>query len=189
MARLQIAMRELVPELGQRPGWRPQHTATTVNADICWRDCIDALSAAHQGLAEWAEAAAAATAAELAAIGADELPLTLIHGDFASWNVHYVGAELVGVIDFGLSHLDSRPYELAIARTYRAVEVRDGFRDELARVGSPLTDLEERAIEPIQRAFRVDMVAWALDAGLRTGRFDVEMIESQLARTGTSRPR
>jgi hypothetical protein len=101
--------------------------------------------------------------------------------------VHYEGGRLAGVIDFGLTRLDSRPYELAIARTYRSPEMRDGYRDELVRLGWPLTDLEEAAIDPIYRAFRLDMVAWGLDVGRRTGRFDIDTIESHLARTGVDR--
>jgi len=62
------------------------------------------------------------------------LPITLIHGDFAEWNVHYRHGRLAGVIDFGLTHQDTRPYELAIARTYRAPETADAHRGELARL-------------------------------------------------------
>lgn len=182
LARLHVAMRELGAELGQRPGWRPQHTGITVHVGLDWEEGLAALDAQHPRLAAWADAAATAVAAELASIGAADLPVTLVHGDFASWNVHYDGPRLAGVIDFGLCHLDSRPYELAIARTYRAPEMRDGYRDELARRGWPLDDLEERSIEPIDRAFRVDMVAWQLRLGLRKGSFDAEMIERQLQR-------
>jgi phosphotransferase family enzyme len=45
-----------------------------------------------------------------AAIGAAELPVTVIHGDFAEQNVHYRHGRLAGVIDFGLTRQDSRPY-------------------------------------------------------------------------------
>jgi hypothetical protein len=49
------------------------------------------------------------------------------------WNVHYRRGRLAGVIDFGLAHLDSRPWELAVARTYRAPEaigIGDGHRGD-----------------------------------------------------------
>ena len=111
-----------------------------------------------------------------------------MHGDFAEWNVHYEGNRLAGIIDFGLTHLDSRPYELAIARTYRSPETIDAYREELAANGWPLTELEEACIEPIHHAFRVDMVAWQLDLGQRTGAYDFAMIDRQLARTGTAPP-
>jgi Ser/Thr protein kinase RdoA (MazF antagonist) len=135
-----------------------------------------------------AQAAAGQTRAALAAIGAGELPTTVIHGDFAEWNVHYRHGRLAGVIDFGLAHQDSRPYELAIARTYRAPEATDAYRDELACSGWPLSALEEAAIMPIYHAFRVDMAAWELDHGLKTGQYNLPAIERQLSRTGTPPP-
>jgi len=64
-----------------------------------------------------ADAAAVQAQQALEAIGARDLPVTVVHGDFAEWNVHYQHGRLAGVIDFGLTHLDTRPYELAIART------------------------------------------------------------------------
>ena len=133
-------------------------------------------------------AAAERTREALAAIGAAELPVTVIHGDFAEWNVHYTHGMLAGVIDFGLTHLDSRPYELAIARTYRAPEATDAYRAELARLGWPLTDLEQAAIHPVYLSFRVGMAAWPMEAGRRTGNYDLAAIERQLCRTDTPPP-
>lgn len=71
----------------------------------------------------------------LAAIGADELPVTVVHGDFHEQNVHYEHGHLAGVIDFGLTHLDSRPYELAIARTWRSPETIAAYGEESGRCG------------------------------------------------------
>lgn len=139
-------------------------------------------------LAEWAATAAADARRALIAIGADDLPTMVVHGDFHEGNVHYDRQELAGVIDFGLTHLDSRPYELAIARTYRAPEAVAAYREELARGDWPLTELEEASLEPINHAFRVDMVAWQLDHGRRVGAYDTEMVERQLLRTPTPRP-
>lgn len=59
---------------------------------------------------------------------------------------------------------------------------------ELERIGWPLSDLEVAAIDPIYRAFRVDMVAWALHDGLEDGSFDSAMIERQLQRTAGDAP-
>lgn len=188
LARINVALRDLGQQLGQRPGWRPQHHAVSIHTDIDWDDCLDACSAVDAALASWAAAAAVQTREALAALGADDLPVTVVHGDFTEWNVHYENDRLAGVIDFGLTHLDSRPYELAIARAYRAPEVIDSYRAELARSGWPLSELEERAIVPINRAFRVDMVAWQLDHGRRTGDYDTAMIRRQLQRTGTTPP-
>jgi hypothetical protein len=93
-----------------------------------------------------------------------------------------------GVIDFGLTHLDSRPYELAIARTYRAPETAAAYGAEAARLGWPLTELEQAAAEPVYQAFRLDMAVWAVHYGLRAGRPDLAAVERQLQRTGTPPP-
>jgi homoserine kinase type II len=186
LARLHVAMRDLGGQLGQRPWWRPQHTAVTCHEDIDWDACLRDLAQAHPELANWARHAAEDTHEKLAALGAADLPLTVVHGDFAEWNVHYDGDRLAGVVDFGLTHLDSRPYELAIARTYRSPEAVDAYRDELASSHWPLSELEEAAIAPVYWAFRVDMVAWQLALGRRQGFYDVATIEGQLVRTGTT---
>jgi Ser/Thr protein kinase RdoA (MazF antagonist) len=188
LARLHVALRGLGEQIGQRPGWQAQHTGVTVHTAIDWAACVRGLTDVSPRLGAWAAAAAAQTSDALAAIGAAELPVTVVHGDFAEWNVHYDDRRLAGIIDFGLAHLDSRPYELAIARTYRSPEVIDGYRKELARGGWPLSELEEAAIEPVYRAFRVDMAAWQMDHGRRTGDYDLAMIERQLSRTGTAPP-
>jgi Ser/Thr protein kinase RdoA (MazF antagonist) len=155
---------------------------------VDWTACIRALADRSRRLAAWAEAAAEQTQGALAAIGADALPVTVVHGDFASWNVHYQHGRLAGVIDFGLTHVDNRPYELAIARTWRAPAMIETYRTELATLGWPLSDLEEAAILPLYHAFRLDQIAWLVTDGLRTGQYDLAAIELQLARTGTSDP-
>jgi Ser/Thr protein kinase RdoA (MazF antagonist) len=188
LARLHLALRELGPRIGQRPGWRAQHEDVTVHTSLDWAAGLRGLAEASPRHAAWAGAAAAESRAALAAIGAHELPVMVVHGDFTEWNVHYDGGRLAGVIDFGLTHLDSRPYELAIARTYRAPEAARAYRAELARLGWPLTELEEAALGPVYRAFRVDMIAWQVRQGAETGDYDLAMIERQLARTGTAQP-
>ncbi len=188
MARVDVALRDLTETLGQRPGWRAQHAATTVHAAIDWGACLAEFTGCDPRLAGWAAAAAAEVRAVLASIGAEALPLTVVHGDLAEWNVHYLDGRLAGVVDFALTHLDSRPYELAIARTWRAPEAIEAYADELARHGWPLTQLEQAAIGPVNQAFRVDMVAWELDQGRRTGAYDIRMIERQLRLTGVPEP-
>jgi homoserine kinase type II len=188
LARLELALRGLGERIGQRPGWRPQRSGVAAHAALDWPASVRQLTAVSPRLAAWAQAAAERTGAALDAIGADELPVTVIHGDFAEWNVHYQDGRLAGVIDFGLAHQDSRPYELAIARTYRAPETADAYRAELARCGWPLSALEEAAIRPVYHAFRLDMAAWEIDDGRQAGRYDLTAIERQLTRTGTPPP-
>jgi Ser/Thr protein kinase RdoA (MazF antagonist) len=186
LARLHVALRGLGERIGQRPGWRAQQDSVTVHTDIDWQACVRGLAAVSPRLGRWASAAAGDVREGLAAVGASSLPLMVVHGDFAEWNVHYRHRRLAGVIDFGLAHLDSRPYELAVARTWRAPAAISAYRTELARSGWPLTALEEAAIIPVYRAFRLDMTAWLLDEALRTHDYDLPAIERQLARTGTT---
>jgi Ser/Thr protein kinase RdoA (MazF antagonist) len=189
LARLHLALRDLGPRIGQRPGWRPQHAGPTVHTGLDWAACVSDLLAVSPRLGEWAQAAATQIGGSLAAIGASALPLTVVHGDFAEWNVHYGPRDqLAGVIDFGLTHLDSRPYELAIARTYRAPQAAAAYGAELAALGWPLTDLEQAAIEPVYRAFRLDQAAWSVHDGLRAGQIDLAAVERHLVRTGTPAP-
>jgi Ser/Thr protein kinase RdoA (MazF antagonist) len=188
LARLNLALRGLGEQIGQRPGWRAQHAGETVHTSIDFDACARALTEVSARLGGWAGAAAAQARDALAAIGAGGLPVLVVHGDFHEQNVHYAHGRLAGVIDFGLTHLDSRPYELAIARTYRAPEAVATYRSELARGGWPLSPLEEAALGPVSSAFRVDMATWFMDHGRRTGRYDLAMIERQLSRTGTVPP-
>jgi Ser/Thr protein kinase RdoA (MazF antagonist) len=188
LARLHVALRGLGERLGQRPGWRAQHDNVSVHTSVDWQACVHGLTAVSPRLGRWALAAAEDISAALAAAGAVSLPLTIVHGDFAEWNVHYRRRRLAGVIDFGLTHLDSRPYELAIARTWRAPDAVRAYQQELARSGWPLTAMEEAAINPVYRAFRLDMTMWLLDQALRTREYDLPTIERQLARTATPPP-
>jgi homoserine kinase type II len=188
LAQLHLALRGLDERLGQRAGWRAQHQGVTLQTAMDWTACVQSLTIISPRLGAWALAAADRTREALAALGAEALPVMVVHGDFAPWNVHYQRGRLAGVIDFGLAHLDSRPYELAIARTWRAPAAIDAYRMELARLGWPLSDLEEAAIQPLYHAFRLDQIAWPITHGLRTGEFDLAVIERQLSRTGTSPP-
>jgi Ser/Thr protein kinase RdoA (MazF antagonist) len=188
LARLHVALRGLGERIGQRPGWRAQHDGVSAHTGIDWQACMRGLASVSPRLSYWASAATEDIRAALAAIGADGLPLTVVHGDFAEWNVHYQHRRLAGVIDFGLTHLDSRPYELAVARTWRAPDAASAYQKELARSGWPLTALELAAVTPVYRAFRLDMTVWLLDQGLRTGNYDLAAIERQLARTATTPP-
>jgi aminoglycoside phosphotransferase (APT) family kinase protein len=185
LARLHVALRPLAERIGQRPRWRQLDDGLPIMTPTNWRAGLNELSTSHPALAEWAAVAATSTADELAALGATDLPLTVIHGDFmADQNVHYDRTRFVGVIDFGVAHLGIRPYELISARSYRAPELRSAYVDELRRLGWPLSNLEEAALVPVYRAFRLGMVAWHLDAGTRTGCFDTAAIKTQLSQTG-----
>ncbi|HEY5397462.1 MAG TPA: phosphotransferase [Trebonia sp.] len=193
LARLHLALRGLAEPIGQRPGWRARHSAVggpAVGAPAAdrWEERVRGLASVSPRLAAWAQAAETQTQAALAVLGADDLPVMVVHGDFAEWNVHYDRGRLAGVIDFGLTHVDTRPYELAIARSYRAPEMTAAYRAELAARGWPLSELEEAALTPVYHAFRVGMAAAEMEDGLVTGDYDLAMIERQLSRTATAAP-
>jgi len=192
LARLHLALRDLYAGLGQRPGWQPQHCGTTtITTGPDWAACLDGLLAADRRLGDWAQSAGLAVRAALAQVGAQDLPVLVTHGDFAAWNVHWRRDRLAGVIDFGLAHADSRPYELAIARAYRAPGMTAAYRAELARLGWPLTALEEAAMTPVYQAFRLGMAAWPMARGLASGDYDVvdlAVIERQLSLSGVPAP-
>ena len=188
LARLHWSLRGLAERIGQRPGWQAQHQDVTVFPAAGWEECVQALAEVSPRLAAWAQTAAGQTQAALSALGADDLPLLVVHGDFAAWNVHYEDGRLAGVLDFALTHGDSRPYELAVARAWRAPELLAAYRSELAAAGWPLSPLEEAAVGPVYRAFRVAMAAAELDDGRVTGAYDLAMIERQLFRSGTPPP-
>ena len=70
----------------------------------------------------------------------------------------------------------------------RAPELTDAYRAELAACWWPLSELEEAALVPVYRAFRVGMAAVEMEDGPATGNYDLAMIERQLSRTATVTP-
>ena len=93
LAHLHLALCPLATETGQRPDWRALHEGTTVHVRIDWSAGIAALADEHPRLAECAHRAAEASATELTRLGAQDLPPTLLHGDFTESNVHYKGTK------------------------------------------------------------------------------------------------
>lgn len=104
------------------------------------------------------------------------LPQTIVHGDFASWNLHFdEDGRLAGVIDFDLCHLDSRVWELVIARVRPAMLA--GYQRAAVE---PLGERELAAIEPLRGVFRVLMVMADLWNGRQVGWFDEVVIGRRL---------
>jgi len=105
-----VALRPLAERIGQRVVWRPLREGLPVMTPVDWQAGLDAFDGAHPRLAEWAAIVAEAAADEFAGLGDERLPPTVLHGDLmAEENVHYDGARLVGVIDFGVAHLGTGP--------------------------------------------------------------------------------
>ncbi|MEV6415426.1 phosphotransferase [Kribbella sp. NPDC051718] len=186
LARLHADLREL--ELGQRQGFFQACDLEAMGAFQDWDAGVAALRTERADLADWAEAAMVEAGQVVAESNLSTLPQTIVHGDFAEWNLHFVDDRLSGVIDFDLVHADSRAWEFVIARVHRSPGLLDGYQRTATELGIPLTEQELAAIDPLQRVLRVNMVMAELWAGPRTGRFDVPTIERQLSRTGTLKP-
>jgi homoserine kinase type II len=184
LARLHGDLRDL--ELGQRPWFYRGCELDLMGAFQEWDAGVLALQAERADLAEWATAAMANAKQEVADRGLSTLPGVIVHGDFAGWNLHFSGSRLTGVIDFDLTHQDSRAWEFVLARMHRTPELIEGYERTAAELGFPLSAAEKEAVEPLERVFRVNMVMAELWGATRTGRFDFEMIERRLSRTGTA---
>lgn len=102
------------------------------------------------------------------------------HGDFTRWNLLFAGARLSGVIDFDLTHLDSRAADLAMARAARTPAVLDGYRAEAERLGWPLAPEEEAAVTSLDAALRIAIIGWELYSLRVASVMDVDLVERQL---------
>ncbi|MFI5708941.1 phosphotransferase [Kribbella sp. NPDC051620] len=176
------------PVRDQRQGFFQACDLEAMGAFQDWDRGVVALRAERPDLADWAEAAMAEAEQLVAESNLSTLPQSVVHGDFAEWNLHFTDDRLTGIIDFDLVHPDSRAWEFVIARVHRSPGLLTGYQRTATELGIPLTERELAAIDPLQRVFRVNMVMAELWSGPRTGRFDVPMIERQLARTGTAKP-
>lgn len=93
----------------------------------------------------WHREIAMARCAELT----ESLPTTVIHGDFNSRNLLYVGDQLTGVLDFEATHLDYRVADFALSWRARRDDVVLGYNEV-----SPFTDTDWHLLTPC-------MWAWA----------------------------
>jgi Ser/Thr protein kinase RdoA (MazF antagonist) len=182
LARLHADLRGL--ELGQRTEFFQACDLEAMAAYQDWDPGLEGLRKIRPELADRAAAAMAAAKDLVAEGNLLELPQSVVHGDFASWNLHFhPEGNLAGVIDFGLTHRDSRSWEFVIARVHRAPELLAGYQQEAAELGYPLAEEEIAAIPALQRVLRVNMVMAELWNGARSGTFDLPMIKRQLTFT------
>jgi Ser/Thr protein kinase RdoA (MazF antagonist) len=185
LARLHADLRDL--DLGRREGFFQGCDLVAMGNFQDWDQGVVALRELRPDLADRAGAAMAGGRKLVAERNLLELPQTIVHGDFAEWNVHFGGQAAggkVGVIDFDLAHPDSRSWEFVMARVHRSPELLTGYQQQATELGIPLSDEELAALEPLERIFRINMVMADLWSGQHTGQFNLESIESQLVRTG-----
>ena len=165
-------------ELGRRPGFYETCDLDGMGEFQGWDPGVEALRRQRPDLADRAARAMEGAKELVAEHGLRELPQTIVHGDFASWNLHFdENGRLAGVIDFDLCHLDSRAWEFVIGQVHQAPEMLAGYQ-RVATV--PLGADELAAIAPLQVVFRVLMVMAELWNGQHGGHFDEAMIERQL---------
>jgi Ser/Thr protein kinase RdoA (MazF antagonist) len=186
LAKLHADLADL--DLGQRQGFFQGSDLDGMGTFQDWDPGLQALRELRPDLADWAAFAMAEAKKSVAENNLLELPQTIVHGDFATWNLHFTDGRLSGVIDFDLTHQDSRSWEFMIARVYRAPELIDGYQRAAKELGNSLTEAELAAIPLMHGVFRVNMVMAELWSGPRTGSFDLPMIERQLGLTGSRRP-
>jgi Ser/Thr protein kinase RdoA (MazF antagonist) len=178
LARLHADLRDL--ELGARPGFFQAADLDAMGEFQSWDRGVDLLRKQRPDLAD--RAVQAMSEAKELVVECDllGLPQTIVHGDFASWNVHFDDdGRLAGVIDFDLAHPDSRAWEFVIARLDLAPALLEGYQRATA---DPLGRAELAAIGPLQRVLQVLMVMAELWNGQHGGRFDEGMIVRRLGK-------
>ncbi len=180
LARLHHHLRPLAPRMGQRPGWHPMHDLETSLQALRWEDGVAVLGQHRPDLARPLRAGTEFVERQLDAVSAGALPVTLIHGDFTRWNLRFRSGRLTGVLDFDLTHLDTRPADLAMARAVRSPELLDAYRAESARLEWPLTSEEQRVLPALDAVVMIGIVAWELYGQLVTGVMDAELVERQV---------
>jgi Ser/Thr protein kinase RdoA (MazF antagonist) len=185
LARLHADLRDLEIDVPQREGFFQGCDLVAMGNFQDWDPGVAALRVQRPDLADWADRAMAGGRELVAERNLMELPQTIVHGDFAEWNVHFGP---LGVIDFDLAHVDSRSWEFVMARVHRSPELLTAYQEQATELGIPLSPEELAAIEPLERIFRINMVMAALWTGQHAGTFNLKEIEHQLARTGTPRP-
>jgi len=175
LARLHADLRDL--DLGTRPGFFQAADLDAMGEFQGWGHGVDLLREQRPDLADRAVQAMAVAKELVREYDLLGLPRTIVHGDFASWNLHFDdGGRLAGVIDFDLCHLDSRVWELVIARVQP--DMLAGYQRAAVE---PLGDHELGAIEPLRVVFRVLMVMAELWNGRQAGRFDEVTVDRHLA--------
>jgi Ser/Thr protein kinase RdoA (MazF antagonist) len=176
LARLHADLGDL--DLGARPGFFQAADLDRMGEFQKWERGVELLCVERADLAGRAVRAMDRAKELVRAYDLLGLPRTIVHGDFASWNLHFAAdGRLAGAIDFDLCHLDIRVWEFVIARVHRASELLAGYR---RATRTPLTADELSAIEPLQVVLRVLMVMAELWKGRQSGLFDEAMIERQL---------
>lgn len=183
LARLHAELAGFEASAGPRPGFFQAADLDAMGEFQGWDRGVQLLRGQRPDLADRAVRAMERAKALVVEHALLDLPRTIVHGDFASWNVHFGDdGEFSGVIDFDLAHPDSRAWEFVIARVDLAPALVDGYQRATEH---PLSDRELAAIAPLQVVLQVLMVMAGLWDGQRGGRFDEAMITRHLSAAGS----
>jgi Ser/Thr protein kinase RdoA (MazF antagonist) len=143
---------------GQRPPWR---RCEAILAD----PALDRVLADHEihraeevRLLRWHLDRARERIAPLRRLA--ERPGMVIHGDFTSWNLRFLGGSLSGILDFELAHEDHRVGDFALAWRGKYDEVVRGYDDV-----SPLEPQEWELLTPLWWAGLIELACEHLRAG------------------------
>lgn len=88
---------------------------------------------------------------------------TVIHGDFAPWNLRYAKGSLAGIIDFDSAHLDLRVADFALSWRGKHARVIEGYEEE-----SLLEPIERNLIVPVYWAWVIASAVGGIEAGNAT---------------------
>lgn len=149
--------------LGQRTGWQRVDEFVVSAAEPIARAAADRL-ADRPALRDSLVGHATRTLLALRGVPAD-LPCTVVHGDFAPWNLLWHGGGLTGLIDFDDVRFDLRAVDVAIARRRDRDGVPAGYRG-----APPLSDVEVSLLGPLWRGYTLIFVADLLRAAEIRGR-------------------
>ena len=91
----------------------------------------------------------------------DDAVTTVLHGDFAPWNLLYEGESLTGVIDFEATHLNYRVADFANSWRGYQDEVIEGYEEV-----SNLSELDRELLAPAYWAWMFIGVRQAIETAL-----------------------
>ena len=160
LARLHADLAGLT-HLGQRDGWKttPEGLFSRPGQPPA-RDVLSAFARKDPERARLLLAYHEQAALRLGDVGLGDATMTVVHGDFTSWNMRYRRGRLAGLSDFDSAHLDLRVADFALS--WRGVYggVIDGYCDE-----TPLSATERALIVPVFWTFMVNCAVLDLEQG------------------------
>lgn len=183
---------------GQRDGFA---RVWDLDAYVCtsdfqtFDDMLRAFGDGQPRIAEMIRMCRRANLEELASLGYESLPDTLVHADFHRDNVLFQRGRLSALLDFDLVHIDARAADIATSIALDCLEPPAytsidpdavqafvaGYADE-----SSLNEIELRLIVPLVRA----QILWLCAFGLSrwaAGEIDIAKATRSLTRSATGR--